>query len=187
MYATNGHWLAVAKLYEESVDEPGLVPIETADVAKVLAIVPDDALSKTTRIRAAESAITIDHGTLESVTVVTHDLHSPPIQDVVPSGLSKKKHARLALNSEILRSASKAFEAMYIGKGPVPLKFYAMGETALDPSILWSPKVPGFFVVLMPMREDGKRDMKWWTEAAEALTALRNRPNTPAEQAAAAE
>jgi hypothetical protein len=187
MYATNGHWLAVAKLYEEHVEEPGLVPIETADVAKVLAIVPDDALSKTTRIRAAESAITIDHGTPESVTLVTHEFHSPPIQDVVPPGLSKKKHPRLALSSELLRQSSKAFEAMYIGKGPVPIKFYAMGETALDASILWSPKTPGFFVVLMPMREDGKRDMRWWSEAAKAMNEIRTRPVPAADPAAAAE
>jgi hypothetical protein len=174
MYATDGHWAAVARI-DVDVDVAGDLPLEIRDVPRVLGVLPNRrALQKPVTITRNGNAATVAT-TDFSITVVTPDVQPLALEDVVPRGLSKRKHLRYTFGTELVQKVATAIQhiAPPSRKRGVGMRFYAMGEANTSPSLVCSSQAPEFFAVLMPMRCDTRRHMDWWFDVADRLTAER--------------
>lgn len=181
VFATDGHWLAVARLPDADVSETGEVAIGRADLQKVLSVVPTlrkkkKALTESmATVSAVGRTITVsfdDAIRLSALMPNMNGIEPPPIHQVVPRNKSPKKHARPSLNGILLARVIKACELMALSKrGGVAVRIIATGEDDKAPQVIWSPMAPTFFALLMPMREERKRDMGWWWKHADILKA----------------
>ena len=189
-WATNGHWLAVVRLPQAQIETPGVAQISASDISRVLATAPKGNNGGPTTLTLTGRVLRIDFGTaLTAVEVRMTEMQPVPIQDVVPKGKSTKKHERRAINIDLIRDALDGIDAMSTTKRGKAAKFYPMGPTANDPVIIWSPQARDYFALLMPMRDDSKRDMAWWNAHAEELVAMKvaaDAAKAPAEPAHAA-
>lgn len=171
LWATNGHWLSCCRLDGCDRDQmkEGFIGTSVDDVRKLLAVAPQRPTGLT--ISNDGKTTTFDFG-FASTTVKAIDATPPPVHSIVPNRLSTKKHKRAAISNEILTPVLRAFAVLAKGrKRALGLRFYAMGETELDPQIVWSSECPEYFALCMPFRTGGKRReaMQWWHDASKSI------------------
>lgn len=187
LFATDGHWLAVARLLNPEVTATGDASIPTEDIASVLAVAPRKPLGgHRTTIERTGVMVAMNFGGSGAITVRGYDVQPVPAHTIVSRDKSPKKHGRPTLSTVLLARVCAAVDEMATSskRGKSGLRILATEESEVAPQIVWSPHAREFFAVLMPMRVDGKRDMKWWGEHADALVALEPKPEAVTSAAA---
>lgn len=189
LWATNGHWLAVARLPGAQVEDAGSGLVLAADLPSVLAAAPKGKhLLGEVGIGLAGQRWSFDFGIGAHVQLraAAESVSAPPAHDIVPAGRSPRKHERPSVSSGLLALALGAIDEMAprAHRRCAPVRMVPTGKTALDPQIIWSPAAPDFFALLMPMRNEKKRDMGWWFDHVDAIRAALPKPEAPTQAAA---
>ncbi len=180
LFATNGHWLAVTRLAGATVTKPGQANIQREDVARVLAATPGRSFKPgEVAVSCVDHSLTIGFTPGVSLMLRSHDCSPPPIVDIIPRTKSPKKHARPTLCAGILKLALSAAQEMATTKRSCGIRVIATTPEWGGPSIVWSPEAPDYFAIVMPRREDKRRDMRWWFEHADQI-AIENKKATDA-------